>query len=128
MFPPSEIVELDGESILIAKSHDGGNHNRIDMVFYMFRSDGPVQPDFTAIGQTVAKLMPPNMSIGAVQDDFGAMTEIVETYRNDLNRPPVSVEERGRITVTYRFVKGRAVVTNAKYEPYSGNYLPYSVK
>ncbi len=118
LFPASEIVTLDGEPILIAKSHDGGNHNRIDNVFYMFRPSGLVAPDFEAIGQAVKKVMPANMSVRTVTDDFEAMTQVVETYRSDLNLPPVSVEERGRITVSYRFMNGRAVVTSAKYEPH----------
>jgi hypothetical protein len=118
-FPGSQIVVLDGEPILIIKSHDGGNHNRIDKTLYMFRQSGPEPPDFKAVGQAITKLMPPKMSVRTATDDYASMTCEVETYRNDLNLPPVDVTERGRITVTYRFVKGRAVVTSAKYEAYS---------
>jgi hypothetical protein len=118
-FPSSEIVTLDGEPILIIKSHDGGNNDRIDKTLYMFRKDGPELPDFTAVRQAAIKLMPANMSIRTETDDFASMTHVVETYRSDLNQPPVTVKERGRITVSYRFVEGRAVVTNSKYEAHS---------
>jgi hypothetical protein len=118
-FPSSEIVTLDGEPILIAKSHDGGQNNRIYQNLYMFRGSGPVPPDFRAVRQAAAQLMPANMSIRTETDDFASMTYVVEAYRNDLNLPPVTVKERGRITVTYRFVEGRAVVTSSKYEPHS---------
>ncbi len=118
-FPASEIIRLDGEPILIAKSHDGGNHNRIDETLYMFRPSGLETPDFKAVGETVKKLMPPNMSVRVWTHDYAAMTDLVEAYRNDLNLPPVSVQERVRISVTYRFVNGRAVMTGSKYEPYS---------
>jgi hypothetical protein len=118
-FPSSEILTLDGEPILIIKSHDGGNHNRIDEKLYLFRPSGPEPPDFKALGAAVTELMPANMSIRTANDDFASMTYVVETYRNDLNLPPVSVQQRGRITVTYRLVEGRAIITTAKYEPYS---------
>jgi hypothetical protein len=119
LFPESEIVELDGERILIAKSHDGGNHNRIDENLYMFRPRGLEVSNFKAVGEAVAKLKPPNMSIRGWTHDYAAMTDLVEMYRNDLGLPPVSVTERCRISVTYRFVNGRAEVTGSKYEPYS---------
>ena len=64
-------------------------------------------------------LMPANMSTQTFTEDFDKMTYTVEAYRNDLNLPPVSVSERARITVTYRFFNGRAVVMSSKYEPYS---------
>jgi hypothetical protein len=118
MFPSSEIVEVGGEPILIAKSHDGGNHSWIDEVLYMFRQSGPETPDFKAVGLAVTDLKPPNMSILTARDDFPAMTYVVEMYRNDLNLPTVFVKERGRITVTYRFVDGRAIVTGAKFDRY----------
>jgi hypothetical protein len=69
LFSASEIVNLDGEPILIAKSHDGGNHNRIDENLYMFRPSGLERADFSATGEAVAKLMPPNM-----QFEHGHMT------------------------------------------------------
>jgi hypothetical protein len=119
LFPASEIINLDGESILIAKSHDGGNHNRIDETLYMFRPSGTETPDFKAVGEAVAKLTPPNMSIRGWAHDYATMTDLVETYRNDLGLPPVAVQERLRISVTYRFVNGRAIVTGSKFEPYS---------
>jgi hypothetical protein len=119
LFPASEIVNLDGEPILIAKSHDGGNHNRIDENLYMFRPSGLETPDFKAVGETVKKLTPPNMSLRVWTHDYATMTDLVEIYRNDLNLPPVAVQERVRISVTYRFVNGHAVVTSSKYEPYS---------
>jgi hypothetical protein len=59
------------------------------------------------------------MLIRTVDDDLVSMTYTVETYRSDVPGPPVSVKDRGRIVVKYRFVKGRALVTSAKYEPYS---------
>jgi hypothetical protein len=119
LFPASEMVNLDGEPILIAKSHDGGNHSYIDEHLYMFRPSGLESPDFKAIGETVKKLMPPNMSVRVWTHDYATMTDLVEAYRNDLNVPPVSVQERVRISVTYRFVNGHAVVTGSEYEPYS---------
>jgi hypothetical protein len=118
MFPSSEIVEIDGELILIARSHDGGNHDRIDEALYMFRQSGPEQPDLKSVSKAATELMPANMSIRTATDDYAAMTYLVETYRNDLNLPAASVKERGRITVTYRFAEGRAIVTSAKYESY----------
>lgn len=118
LFPRSEIVSLDGEPILIAKSHDGGNHNRIDETLYMFRPNGVATPDFTAVHDAIAKLTPANMSVRTRTHDYGTMTFRVETYRNDLGLPPVSVQERLRIAVTYRFVNGHAVVAGSKYEPY----------
>jgi len=57
-FPGSEIVQLGGEPILIAKSHDGGNHNRIAEALYMFRQSGPEPPDFKAVGRAATELMP----------------------------------------------------------------------
>jgi hypothetical protein len=45
----SEIVTLNGEPILIAKSHDAGNHGRIDTQLYMFQKDGWENPDFSAV-------------------------------------------------------------------------------
>jgi hypothetical protein len=119
MFPVSEIVRLSGEPILIAKSHDGGNHDRIDEALYVFRPSGPEPPDFRAVDRAATELVPANMSIRTTTNNYESMTRVVETYRNDLNLPPVSVAERGRITVTYRFVDGRALVTSAKYERYS---------
>jgi hypothetical protein len=119
LFPASELINLDGESILIAKAHDGGNHNRIDETLYMFRPSGLETPNFKAVGDAVAKLKPSNMSIRGWTHDYATMTDLVETYRNDLNLAPVSVTERARITVTYRFVMGHAVVINSNYEPYS---------
>jgi hypothetical protein len=119
LFPASEVVNLDGEPILIAKSHDGGNHNRIAETLYMFRPSGLETPDFKAVGEAVTKLIPPNMSIRVWTHNYATRTDLVETYRNDLNLPPVSVQERLRISVTYRFVNGRAVVTGSKFEPYS---------
>jgi hypothetical protein len=115
----SEIVTLNGESILIAKSHDGGNDNNIFQERYMFRQSGWETPDFRAIGNAVRKLMPANMSFRASEEDFASMTYTAYTYRSDLPGPPVSVKERGRIIVKYRFVNGHAVVTSARYEPYS---------
>ncbi len=119
LFPASEIVEIDAEQILIAKSHDGGNHNRIDEKLYIVRLSGIESPDFKAVGEAVAKLTPPNMSLRGWIHDYAAKTELVELYRNDLGLPPVSVTERAKIFVTYRFVNGHAVVTGSKYEPYS---------
>lgn len=119
LFPASEIVSLDGEPILIVKSHDGGNHNRIDERLYMFRPGGLEMPDFRAVGDTVKKLIPPNMSVRVWTHDYATMTDLVEAYRNDLNLPPVAVQERVRISVTYRFVNGQAVVIGSKYEPHS---------
>jgi hypothetical protein len=117
LFPASEIVNLDGEQILVAKSHDGGNHNRIDERLYMFRPSGLETPDFKAVADAVAKLTPPNMSVRTWTHDYASMTDHVETYRNDLNLPPVAVQERLRISVAYKFVNGHAVVTSSKYEP-----------
>jgi len=118
-FPASAVINMDGEPILIAKSHDGGNHNRIDEILYMFRANGVETPDFKAVGDAVTKLKPPNMSVRTWTHDYETMIDLVETYRNDLNLPPVSVTERGRITVTYHLSNGRAIVTGSKYEPYS---------
>lgn len=117
--PSSEIVNLGGEPILVAKSHDGGNHNRIDEQLYMFRPSGIVAPDFKAVNETAAKLTPTNMSVRGSVDDYTAMTVLVELYRNDLGLPPVSVTERARILITYRFVNGRAIVISSNYTPYS---------
>jgi hypothetical protein len=116
-FPSSEIIRLGDELVLIVKSNDGGNNNRIDQVVYTFRQSGPEQVDFKAVHNAAEELIPPNMSIRTAADDFASMTYKVEAYRNDLNLPPVSVTEGARITITYRFVDGHAVVTNAKYEP-----------
>ena len=110
---------LDGEPVLIAKFHDGGNHNWIEKTYYMFRANGWLELDFREIGRATAKLMPPNMSVRASIDDYESMTQILELARNDLNLPLVAVKERGRIIVSYRFVEGRAVVTSAEYESYS---------
>jgi len=118
-FPGSEIITLGGEPLLVVKSHDGGNHDRIDEVLYIFGESGAEQVDFKAVRKAATELIPQNMSIRTATDDFKAMTYVVETYRNDLNLPPVSVTQRARIIVTYRFADGRAVVTGAKFEPYS---------
>jgi hypothetical protein len=118
LFPKSEIVTLDGEPILIAKSHDGGQNGWIYEHLYMFRPSGPETPDFSAVDQAVATLLPENMSIGIATNDYSSMTRRVETYRNDINLARVLIKERGRITVNYRFVDGRAVVIRSTYEPY----------
>jgi hypothetical protein len=118
IFPASEIVKLDDEQILIAKSHDGGNNNNIYEALYMFRPTGAERPDFKAVDRAVKELMPANMSTRTAANDYASMTYRVEAYRNDLNLPPVSVTQRVRIAVTYRFFEGHAVVTSAKYEPY----------
>lgn len=118
-FPASAIVNLDGEPILIVKSHDGGNHNRIDREYYMFRQGEPARPNFQDVGRAVRELTLGNMAVLTRADDYDLMTVVVELYRNDLNLPPALVTERGRITVAYRFVDGRAVVTSSKYVPYS---------
>jgi hypothetical protein len=119
VFPPSEIINLDGEPILIAKFHDGGNDSNIYETRYMFNASGLAAPDFSAVGEAVAKLKPPNMSGVIAKDDYPSMTFTLELYKNDTTLPRVDVKERGRITVTYRFVDGRAVVTSSKYEPYT---------
>jgi hypothetical protein len=118
VFPASEIVNLDGEPILIARSHDGGNHSHVEEALYMFRTSGLVTPDFKAVADAVAKLTPANMSVQTWTHDYATMTDRVDTYRNDLGLAPGSVQERLRIAVTYRFVDGHAVVTASKYEPY----------
>jgi hypothetical protein len=100
------------------RSHDGGNHNRIDETLYMFRPSGPEMPSFGALYEAAKKLMPTNMGIRTAINDYASMTYVVQAYRNDLNLPPVTVNERGRITVEYRLVDGRAVVIRSKYEPY----------
>jgi hypothetical protein len=56
------------------------------------------------------------MSMSSSTNDYTSMTYTIETYRNDLNLPPIMVSEGGRITVTYRFLDGHAVVTSSKYE------------
>jgi hypothetical protein len=119
LFPPSEIMKLDREHVLITKFHDGGNDNNIYERLYTFGPGGPETPDFKAIDDAANKLRPPNMSTVTAKNDYASMTYLEETYRNDLNLPRVSVQERGRITVTYRFVDGRAIVTSSKFEPYS---------
>ncbi len=96
-FPSSEIVTLDGEPILIAKSHDGGQNNWIYQNLYMFRAGGPESPDFTAVRQTAAKLMPANMSIRAATDDFASMTYVVEAYRNDLHQLEITSSNERRV-------------------------------
>ena len=58
------------------------------------------------------------MSVRAIREDSWSTTEVAELYRSDTNQPAVLVRERGRITVTYRFSDGRAIVTSSKYEPY----------
>jgi hypothetical protein len=118
-FPSSEVVNLDGESILVTKFHDGGNHNRIDETLYLFRPSGLEKPDFSSVAEAVRKLKPPNMSGVIDENDYESMTYMWELYRDDTNLPRVAVQERGRITITYRFVDGRAVVTSSKFEPYS---------
>lgn len=119
IFPASEIVNLDGEPILIAKSHDGGNHSHVDETLYMFRPSGPETPDFKAVDDAVSKLKPPNMSAFFYQNDYASLTYTVGLYRDDVNLPRVMVRERGLITVTYRFIDGSAIVTSSKYVPSS---------
>jgi hypothetical protein len=115
-FPNEEIRTVDGQQILVVRSHDGGNDRWISERLYMFRPAGPA--DFIAVYQAASKLMPANMGMLTMHNDYASMTYLVETYRKDLNLPPASVQERGRITVDYRFVDGRAIVIRSKYEPY----------
>jgi hypothetical protein len=78
------------------------------------------QPDFGAVGKAISDLMPPkNMSVRHWNDDYDAMRVVIEFYRNDTNEPPVSVQDRGCITVTYHFSQGHAVVTGSNYEPFA---------
>jgi hypothetical protein len=85
----------------------------------MFRDGGLETPDFSAVRQAALELTPTNMSIRTTEDNFTSMTYTTELYRNDLNLPIVSITQRARVTVNYRFLDGRAVVTSSKYEPYS---------
>jgi hypothetical protein len=117
-FPNEELVNLDGEPILVVRSHDGGNNNRIYERLYMFRPTGPGTPDFGPVYEAAEKLTPTNMSSRRAINDYSSMTYTVDTARNDLNLPPVAVQQRGRITVTYHFFDGHAVVIGSNYEPY----------
>jgi hypothetical protein len=114
-FPASEIVILDGEPILVAKAHPGGNHNWETQMLYMFGPGGPVTPDFTAVHDAVAKLMPPNMHRIWVEDELASKTYSEEIW-NNFNQEPRVPEDGGKIVVTYRFANGRAIVTSSKFE------------
>jgi hypothetical protein len=120
-FPASQIVQMDGQELLIVEAHNGGNNNHIFKTPYIFREGGPEKADFSAVDKTVKALLPPYMSIRGSDEDFASMETIVELYRNDTHKPPVAVKERARITITYRFLDGHAVVTGNTYEPYFNN-------
>jgi hypothetical protein len=117
IFPASQIGKLDGEPILIANYHDGGNHSSVHQRLYMFRAGGWETPDFKAVDEAVAKLKP-DMSVLDSTNDYTSLTYVWQVYKTPgLPRGPIN--EHGQITVTYRFVDGHAVVTSSKYEPYS---------
>lgn len=115
---PSEILSQGAQPFLVVVYHDGGNNAFFYKTPYIFGPDGPRKVDLSPVENAIAALTPPNMGLRISVDDYTKMTSTVELYRNDTNGPPVSVNERGRITVTFRFVDGRAVVTSSKYEPY----------
>jgi hypothetical protein len=115
-FPASEIVNLDGEPILIAKSHPGGNHHWIVQTLYMFSRSSPETPDFRAVADAAAKLLPPQMAVRWVDDDLASMTYSEDIW-NDFNQMPTLPEDGSRIVVKYRFVDGRAIVTSATLRP-----------
>jgi hypothetical protein len=119
LFPASQIVEMDGEQLLIVGAHNGGNNNHIFKTPYIFRENGPEKADFSAVDKAFNALIPPYMSIRGSEDDYASMTSIVELYRNDTHEAAVSVKERARITITYRFFDGHAVVTGNTYQRYS---------
>ncbi len=117
-FPASKILEMDGQQVLIVGAHDGGNDRNIWNTPYIFSEGGPEKADFGAIDKAIKALIPPYMSVRGFEEDFASMEKIVELYRNDTHEPPVAVKERARITITYRFLDGHAVVTGNTYEPY----------
>jgi hypothetical protein len=115
-FPATEIVILDGEPILIAKAHPGGNHNWDLQMLYMFRPSGLATPDFTAVHEAVAKLMPTDMHRIWVEDELASKTYSEQIW-NNFNQEPRVPQDGGTIVVTYRFTNGRAIVTSSKFEP-----------
>jgi hypothetical protein len=117
-FPPSEVIDLDGEPVLIIKYHDGGNHTWIETRVLLLRQSGPEKADFREIGDAVSQLTPAGMSGLRADDDFPSMTYSEMVYRPETYDPGHGVMEGGRITITYRFHGGRAVVTTSKYEPF----------
>ncbi len=118
LYLPSEIVVLDGDPLLIVEYHDGGNNNHIYKTPYFFRENGPEKADFSAVAKAIKALIPPYMSVRGSEDDYASMQSIVELYRNDTHEALVSVKERARVTITYRFFDGHAVVTGNTYQPY----------
>lgn len=118
-FPASEIVNLDGEPILIARWNNGANASRTYDTLYMFPPSGSETPDFKAVDEAAAKLKPANMSVYWDKNNYALLTYTAELYTGDVNLPRIMVREHGLITITYRFVDGRAIVTSSKFEPYS---------
>jgi len=102
--------------MLIAKSHPGGSHRWIEQMPYIFRASGPETPDFSAVTEAVAGLMPPRMKLRYLTEDYAAMTHI-EDINNDFSQMRVLPYDDGRIIVKYRFAGGRAIVTSSTLEP-----------
>lgn len=120
VFPESEIVDLDGEKMLIVIFHDGGQHSSYMKTPYVFGPEGIKEPDFSAVEKAIGNLMPPkNMSVALWTDDYAAMKVAVLFNRNDTNQPRMFVQDWGCITVTYHFFEGHAVVTGSNYEPFA---------
>jgi hypothetical protein len=109
-FPASEIAKLDGEPVLIAKSHFGG-HSPFHQTYYLFRESGAIVPDFRDVHDAVAKLMPPDMRGRDIKDELGSY---IEEIWNQYRQEPLFPLDGAKIIVTYRFVDGRAVVTDSK--------------
>jgi hypothetical protein len=117
-YPASEVVDLDGEKMLLVEYHDGGNNSNITKTPYVIGPAGLERPDFSAVGKAISDLMPPkNMSVRHWNDDYESMKIVIDFYRNDTNEPPVMVQDRGCLTVTYRYFQGHAVVAGSNYEP-----------
>ncbi len=115
--PASRIVQLDGQQVLNVGVYDGGNN--INSAPYILRATGAEKADFRAVANAVEHLTPSYMTRYQLRQDFATRTTTAELYRSGTNKQPESVRNWARITITYRFLDGRAVVTGSTYEPYT---------
>jgi hypothetical protein len=118
VLPPSETIDtFNGGPLLLVQSNEGGGmrHHILDTL-YMFGRAGVEKPNFLAVEKAIQKLTPPGLSILTETNDYTSPACEVTLFRIDRNAPSCCQTVEGKITVYYRFVGSRAVVTGSKYE------------
>jgi len=116
---PAVLLDAGQQKVLKTEYWSAGHPGSREEAYFAFSESGPQLLDFTPVYEAAAKVVPENMNMFRLAEefDFGTLSWTIPTEWLDARTNPAHCCGGGRIKVTFRLDPGRVIPIGAAYEP-----------